>query len=257
MPGIQENPMSGDAPSVTVSIGIDQERKKICPKCRTEKTINDFHKANSRYDGLACYCKDCVSKDHKIIYINNKEKILKLGKIWHENNKEKHAKLGQRWRKENLTRARELGRKTSAKRRATPEGHAESIFYTRRWARNNPEKAKEAHKDYYKNNKERCDKLRRKSEVKRLYGLSDADYYSMIEQQNNKCYICGQSPKKNALAVDHDHQTGKIRKLLCSGCNHHVGIIEKGEDYLISLVRYLAEHESEMAINLLKKLEAT
>jgi hypothetical protein len=48
---------------------------KTCSKCKTEKSIKDFHKNKSRKDGLAHECRECVSYNDKIIYQNNREKI--------------------------------------------------------------------------------------------------------------------------------------------------------------------------------------
>jgi len=257
MPGILASQKSDDAQNASPIIGIQSQEKKICQKCWVEKRTDEFSKDKKRVDGLKCYCKQCDKEYNHNNYLLNRDKILQRNQKWFDNNPERRIETNKQWRANNPEKARKIARKSVAKWRSTPEGKQKNIQWKKDWIAKNSEQHKKYLKEYYQDNKELCDKLRRKSEIKRLYGLDIDDYEIMVGQQNNKCYICGQSPKKNALAVDHDHQTGKIRKLLCSGCNHHVGIIEKGEDYLISLVRYLAEHESEMAINLLKKLEAT
>ena len=46
----------------------------------------------------------------------------------------------------------------------------------------------------------------------------------MLKEQNNKCYICGSSKD---LVIDHDHNKGTVRKILCHICNIHLGIYEK------------------------------
>jgi len=71
----------------------------------------------------------------------------------------------------------------------------------------------------------------------------------MHKKQNGLCLICGnaetsRNPKTGeprSLAVDHDHETGKIRGLLCTFCNTALGkfhddveILKKAIDYLIS-----------------------
>lgn len=61
------------------------------------------------------------------------------------------------------------------------------------------------------------------SHVERTYGLSAEDYRALLEWQDGRCFICGQVPRVRRLAVDHDHETGEVRGLLCAndehGCN--------------------------------------
>lgn len=64
------------------------------------------------------------------------------------------------------------------------------------------------------------------------YGLTLADYDEMLTEQKGGCAICGGGAdnlnKRNKhFTVDHNHKTGQIRGLLCSGCN--VGIAEFNE----------------------------
>jgi Recombination endonuclease VII len=90
-------------------------------------------------------------------------------------------------------------------------------------------------KQYYKNNKikrlkKQHDKLaetyeqRRGYALKAKYGLTFKEYQSMLKIQNYRCAICGHKNKHwYALAVDHNHKTGQIRKLLCNSCNAILG----------------------------------
>lgn len=61
------------------------------------------------------------------------------------------------------------------------------------------------------------------SHVKRTYDLDPADYEALLTWQGGVCYICGQTPRSQRLAVDHDHRSGEVRGLLCAndewGCN--------------------------------------
>lgn len=76
-------------------------------------------------------------------------------------------------------------------------------------------------KDYYQDNRKRI----RQRDVKRMYGISLADYDRMLEEQGGVCAICGKSPEENGmrLSVDHDHNTEEIRSLLCHTCNFGIG----------------------------------
>jgi Pyruvate/2-oxoacid:ferredoxin oxidoreductase delta subunit len=73
------------------------------------------------------------------------------------------------------------------------------------------------------------------------FGLTPEDYARMEYGQNQGCWICKQKcPSGKALAVDHDHKTGRIRGLLCITCNRMVGFIEN-YNALKAFNDYLAE----------------
>ncbi len=59
--------------------------------------------------------------------------------------------------------------------------------------------------------------------VRRTYQLEPGEYDRLLEWQGGVCYICGQTPRSQRLAVDHDHRTNEVRGLLCAndewGCN--------------------------------------
>lgn len=65
------------------------------------------------------------------------------------------------------------------------------------------------------------------------YGITKAQYDAMLVAQNNCCFICGQvpPPKTKRLCVDHDHNTGQIRRLICDRCNRLIGL--SGENSLV------------------------
>lgn len=61
--------------------------------------------------------------------------------------------------------------------------------------------------------------------IQKTYSISYSTYLDLYEFQGRRCFICGKQPKTLRLAVDHDHKTGQVRGLLCSGqrsCNHDV-----------------------------------
>lgn len=66
--------------------------------------------------------------------------------------------------------------------------------------------------------------------VQKVYGLKAGEWDALFELQGGVCYICGRKSTRR-LAVDHDHETGAVRGLLCPdperGCNHKVlGLLE-------------------------------
>lgn len=71
---------------------------------------------------------------------------------------------------------------------------------------------------------------RRNGWLKRKYGITLSDYERLLKAQGGVCLIC-HSPESRKdgqlhLSVDHDHQTGQVRGLLCVRCNTLVGLLE-------------------------------
>ena len=75
--------------------------------------------------------------------------------------------------------------------------------------------------------------------LKRNYGLTQEDYKKLLEQQKGVCAICGCKPNGKALAVDHNHTTGKIRGLLCHDCNVGIGFLKEDISILQKSIEYL------------------
>jgi hypothetical protein len=79
-------------------------------------------------------------------------------------------------------------------------------------------------------------------QYKELYGISLSDYDKLFEAQGGTCAFCHlpqHDPRKNRLCVDHDHETGEVRGLLCSNCNVGLGLFKDDERILINAIRYL------------------
>jgi hypothetical protein len=84
---------------------------------------------------------------------------------------------------------------------------------------------------------------RRRDLLKHRYGLDIATYDALAASQNNVCAICGQPPrgKMQRLSVDHDHDSGKVRGLLCITCNRTIGYLDNPE-WRSAADRYLESH---------------
>jgi hypothetical protein len=82
-------------------------------------------------------------------------------------------------------------------------------------------------------------KVRRNGNLKRKYGITHEDYEEMLQEQDFKCAVCLCTVEEASLfyankgelgpmlSIDHNHMTGKVRGLLCGGCNISLAQIEK------------------------------
>ena len=75
--------------------------------------------------------------------------------------------------------------------------------------------------------------------LRRRFGMSIADYDDLLLRQRGGCAICGKPPGKISLHVDHDHETGRIRGLLCVGCNNALGQFHDDPDLLTRAIDYV------------------
>lgn len=73
--------------------------------------------------------------------------------------------------------------------------------------------------------------------IKSRYGLTEEEYDAIIERQQGKCKICSKVPKKPCL--DHDHNTGRVRGMLCDDCNKALGLLGDNTELLESAIKYL------------------
>lgn len=98
----------------------------------------------------------------------------------------------------------------------TPESIAQ---YRRTYRQRHPEKRYEAH-------------------LRDAYGLTVEQYVALLAETDGCCAVCGRT---DHLCVDHDHETGEIRGILCRRCNSALGLL--GDDFhrICHLAAYLAE----------------
>lgn len=85
------------------------------------------------------------------------------------------------------------------------------------------------------------DAANREGYLRRTYGITGEQYNQMMEKQNSSCAICNKHQKdsKKRLAVDHNHETGEIRGLLCDYCNHRVIGRHRNGDLLRKMADYV------------------
>jgi len=84
-----------------------------------------------------------------------------------------------------------------------------------------------------------------------MYGITQEHYQEMFLAQNGKCAVCKQpetdldtrTQKIANLHIDHDHKTGKVRALLCRGCNTAYGQLNEDPDRIRMLLKYAEDNQ--------------
>jgi hypothetical protein len=101
-------------------------------------------------------------------------------------------------------------------------------------------------KRYYERHRER----RLAGQRFQNYRCTHEEYAAMLDAQSGKCAICGREEtatrngRVKQLSVDHDHVTGRIRALLCGGCNVGLGAFQNNPAALAAAIEYLKLHGS-------------
>lgn len=110
-----------------------------------------------------------------------------------------------------------------------------------RWNATNPERAKERNRKRNSQHKLTI----RNSHLKKSYGISRDQFSGMMASQGCKCLICKIDIKefsegtKHRACVDHDHDTGQVRGILCHACNRGLGQFADSLERLKAAVEYL------------------
>ena len=85
--------------------------------------------------------------------------------------------------------------------------------------------------------KKKTDAIRKRDlMLKRQYGISQSDFAEMKSLQNDRCVLCNKFVK---LVVDHDHDTGSVRGLLCHHCNRGLGFFSDNAGVLLKASEYV------------------
>lgn len=115
----------------------------------------------------------------------------------------------------------------------------ESVIARRRaWRAANRDKANASSLAWWTNNKERAESAR----VQRVYGLAPEDFAGMVRAQEGRCAVCGESPERS-LHIDHDHDTGAVRGLLCNSCNLALGFLKDSPAVVERMLAYIRQHK--------------
>jgi hypothetical protein len=100
---------------------------------------------------------------------------------------------------------------------------------------------------WFTDNPGRTTANKRKFNLAKNYGLTVAEYDTMLREQGGVCAVCGKDEpnahgrtgKQFRLAVDHCHKTGEVRGLLCQKCNRAIGLLEDDPVLMRRAISYL------------------
>lgn len=109
-----------------------------------------------------------------------------------------------------------------------------------------PEKYRESSRKSYRRNIQKRRDYERKRACEK-YGINVGDFERLLEEQNGKCSICEvkfspiRGDQNLRPRIDHCHDTGRVRGLLCNRCNRAIGLFGDDQSVLKRAAKYLAE----------------
>ncbi len=176
---------------------------KRCPGCQQERVRASFYMNRSSWDGMSSFCQECLKVRRRAQYAADPEFRAAA------------QEQGRKWRLANPEKAAaqaERERQRRAEERSTPEGRARvAKANLRQWLRSQ-------------------------------YGMTVAEYEVLVREQGGVCQVCRKPCRRHArLSVDHCHETGAIRGLLCDRCNKVLGMVEDSADLLEGLAQYVVK----------------
>jgi Recombination endonuclease VII len=194
---------------------------KRCPGCQTEKPHSDFGTNKRLSDGLAYYCKACFQAISRASY---RKRQAERGKA--VRNPRAPAPPGSKWCNDchDYRPLAEFPRNV-----ARFDGF---MTYCRMH-----------HNKRVVESRELVHGSSRHYHLVRRYGIGAAEVEAMISRQAGACLICLRSLGDKAH-VDHDHETGAVRGMLCFNCNGGLGQFGDDPDLLRRAAEYLDDHVS-------------
>lgn len=171
---------------------------------------------------------DEEKKAYRVAYrLANKEKLKIKDKLYNEKNKEKIRLVQKKYYVSNKSKIDLLNKK---------------------WRLDNSECIAERARQYYIDNKETLQyKYLVENGRLKKYNLTIHTYLELLVSQDHKCSICEidlVDLPKNDVHIDHCHEKGIVRGVLCRGCNTGLGMFKDNKTALLAAVAYLEKHDA-------------
>lgn len=85
--------------------------------------------------------------------------------------------------------------------------------------------------------------IARAAYLKKNYGITLEEELAMLAACGNRCEICKKEiPNKGDWRIDHDHETGAVRGILCNQCNLGIGMLQDSQQVMLAAIQYLKDH---------------
>lgn len=213
---------------------------KTCNRCGVEKPLSEFYKGGLAPDGYIYTCKPCigaVKRQRRQELKNRSEEELTAAAV---------ARGPRLCRRCDVVKAPDdypvdRGHHTARGQYCKPCSAANTIKYRTVIS---PELYRARKKASYGRNRQTV----RRYKLKVNFGITLVQYGEMLALQDGKCALCKEPETATAngrlleLAVDHDHETGEVRALLCGNCNKGLGNFRDSPKLLLAAVSYLRSH---------------
>jgi hypothetical protein len=111
----------------------------------------------------------------------------------------------------------------------------------KRWREKNPEKNRDQKKRWRERHPDYMPAYQKNYHLVTTYGITIEEYVSMYNNRDGHCDIC--TDWFESLVVDHDHETGEVRGLLCFKCNLAIGMLDDNIGNLHRAIDYLKGKE--------------
>ena len=224
-------------------------RKRFCKRGHDTEATGRTGKAE---------CSVCHSEEAKRRYADPeyRKRVQARSKAWCDANRERISVAGRAYRRKNQERIRARRAQAYLRERDDPGFRAFAKARDKAYYAANKEKVREKARAYYAANKERMraryDPVKARTyDLARRFNISLEDVRALLDEQHGPCALCDKPDydKRNdcprALAVDHDHATGKMRGLLCANCNHALGMAHDDPFLLRRMADYIEAHRVE------------
>lgn len=102
--------------------------------------------------------------------------------------------------------------------------------------------------EWRKKNPEKQIESKKRSILKKKYGLTSEQFDDLLKEHQEVCAICKtknvRPNNKKGICIDHNHKTGKVRGLLCDKCNRGIGLFGDSKELLEKAIKYIKKYET-------------
>lgn len=189
---------------------------KQCTCCKIDLPLTQFGLRKNKPRSRCRKCENMLSKEWRR---KNSEKVRAAGRIRNERYKNKDPEAYKKRKHEYYVKHKER-----------------MLRQSKQWAKDNPEQARAIQKKSRKKRQART----RDYVLRTKYGITLKEYNNLVDKQGGHCPLCGNVLADN-YAVDHCHDTGRVRGVLCRGCNTGVGLLRHDVKVLRNAIKYLSD----------------